>query len=440
HKLNRESPEQYYFSTNARYEFKVTRVNNNDDMATGKADVTLRFEFGIPDSAGRQNLTVTAIADKTTRFARATTNGSPIRTTPLNTNVALNQVSLLGSTLTVFAGMREDPFFFDVEQYFRVRAGALGIGPKVGFRKPGLDFAAGYGVNSIIVRIPRSFLQGPTTAKTLDVWETISVKTPGNNFHQFERIGRPAINEGLIVSQNLLALFNSIGPDEDLKPVAAPIRAEAAKTLAAFGNDQNRINALVGALLPDVLRIDTTQPSSYAAAFNAKGSPIRGRMLMDDVIDTTIQVATNNPNAGDNASYFGPNQGGTSHKPLLTKFPYLADLNPSGAGAGALLPENKKNTTDGFSVQNITATVSAHSVLFQAQGMSINGIQVQIFTLNGKPVFDSGLVAGNQLTWGLTDTEGKSVPANGTYVYVLTAKSSDGTSIRSELKKLAIVR
>ncbi len=100
---------------------------------------------------------------------------------------------------------------------------------------------------------------------------------------------------------------------------------EAAKTLKAIGNSDERTNALLGAFLPDVMRIDTTNTSGYGNALNAKGSPIRGRLLKDDVIDITLSVLTNGAITSDNASYDGtlgnPAQG---HNPLATSFPYLA--------------------------------------------------------------------------------------------------------------------
>jgi Domain of unknown function (DUF4331) len=97
--------------------------------------------------------------------------------------------------------------------------------------------------------------------------------------------------------------------------------------LSLLGNNQTRINALLGAFLPDVMRIDTTGPSGYANALNAKGSPIRGRLIKDDVIDITLSVLSNGAVTTDNVSYDGPNAGGTKHKPLLADFPYLADAN-----------------------------------------------------------------------------------------------------------------
>ena len=106
-------------------------------------------------------------------------NGMPIDTTTLGGGAAPieNPFLLDGSILSVFAGHREDPFFFDVEQFFRVRAGAAGFGPPVGFRLPAdaVDFTAGYNVNSIVVRVPIAFLQSGAGETTFDVWETILV-------------------------------------------------------------------------------------------------------------------------------------------------------------------------------------------------------------------------------------------------------------------------
>ncbi len=182
--------QQYHFSTTARYEFHVSQRTDADDSVTSAKDVTLRFEFGAPDTANKQAITVTAIRNGVTVSTATTIGATPILTSPLalagtggvdpaETN---NSISLGGSTLTVFAGLREDPFFFDVEQFFRIRAFLFGIGPapaEVPFRSAATaaDFTAGYNVNAIVVRVPLAFLQnGDATRDVFDVWETISVR------------------------------------------------------------------------------------------------------------------------------------------------------------------------------------------------------------------------------------------------------------------------
>jgi Domain of unknown function (DUF4331) len=317
--------QQYYFSTNARYEFKLTRVANKDATPTGQEDITLRFEFGAPNDQQQQPVKMTVIKDG------QTTSATNLVTTSLQAANAqrpiVNQLSAGGSKLSVFAGLREDPFVFDVEQFFRVRAGALGIGPAVGFRPPAqaVDSFKGFNVNTIAIRMPLQFLQGTTGATTYDIWETISLRDANGNYQQVERLARPAINEGLIVSNDLLNTFNSVPPTADTSPAAAPIGAEATRTLKALGNDTNRTNALLAAFLPDVMRIDTTGASGYGNALNALGSPIRGRLIKDDVIDTTLSVLTNGAIKGDNATYEGtPGNPAQGHKPLESSFPYLA--------------------------------------------------------------------------------------------------------------------
>lgn len=332
--------QQYYFSSNARYEFKIGRVGDKDAMATGQADLTLRFEFSEPNAAGIQEVAVTGIRDGNRRTLQTTAAGRAITTTPIGADPVVNEIRLdaMNGGISLFAGLREDPFFFDVEQFFRVRAGLAGLGPKVGFRTPGTDFTAGYNVNSIVARVPMSWLKGASGATTFDVWETISVENPAKKgeWTQIERLARPAVNEGLVLTNDYLNTLNAVGPDFEAAVLkgdkaataaAAPILKEITAVLKALGNDDKRVGALLGAFLPDVMRIDTTGPSGYANALNKLGSPIRGRMIKDDVIDVTLSVLSNGAVKGDNVSYDGPNAAGTKHKPVLGDFPYLPEPN-----------------------------------------------------------------------------------------------------------------
>jgi Domain of unknown function (DUF4331) len=332
--------QQYAFSSKARYEFRITRVKDQDAAATGKTDLTMRFEFSPPNAQGVQNITVTGIRDGVQRTVQSTTDGKAISTSPLGAAPTINQVPMdtAGGGISLFAGLREDPFFFDVEQFFRVRAGLANLGPKVGFRSPGVDFTAGYNVNSIVARVPMGWLKATSGATTFDVWETISIPNTekSGEWMQIERLARPAVNEGLVLTNDYLNTLNAVGPDFEAAVLkgdaaagkaAAPIIGQVSAVLKALGNDDKRVGVLLNAFLPDVMRIDTTGTSGYGNALNKLGSPIRGRMVKDDVIDITLGVLSNGAVTGDNVSYDGPNAGGTAHKPLLNEFPYLADAN-----------------------------------------------------------------------------------------------------------------
>jgi hypothetical protein len=321
---------QYYFSTSALYQIHISQVGDVNSTPTGRADIILRFAFSPPNNKGMQAVAVTAIRGGSETVAKTTVNGGLIATTPLNSNAVLNTVPVGDSNLSVFAGLREDPFFFDVEQFFRVRAAALGTGPRTAFKQPNqaIDFTKGYNVNTIAVRVPKAFLQAGTGANVFDVWSTVSIRDGAGGFKQFERLARPAINEGLIVTPEFLEAFNNIPPRLDLSAAAAPVRQEAVATLNAVdlldGRDNVDPNAIAGAFLPDVMRIDTTKPSGYGSATNSQGSLIGGRLPMDDVIDITLGALVGSP-VSDNVSYNGtPGNPAQGHKPLEPTFPYLA--------------------------------------------------------------------------------------------------------------------
>jgi hypothetical protein len=323
--------QQYFFSTQARYEIKLSRVANINSTPTGIPDTTLRFTFGPPRN-NRQAMTLSLIdRDGNERAIGRDVNNRTLLTTALNDAPNLNEVKVGNQRITVFAGLREDPFFFDVEQYFRVRAAILGFGPAVnGFRSPqtAIDFAKGYNVNAIVVRIPRKLLQAGTNVTAFDAWLTISIPDPRTGkFVQTEELARPGINELLTTGkQNIYAAFNRTQPTRAKNSATNAVRADIKTFLLALGNPDARAEALLNTLLPDVMRNDTSGPSGYGADPNAPLT--RGRKLLDDVVDVSLSVLTQGAVTSDNVSYTGtsgnPAQG---HQPLSATFPYLAPPN-----------------------------------------------------------------------------------------------------------------
>jgi hypothetical protein len=66
-------------------------------------------------------------------------------------------------------------------------------------------------------------------------------------------------------------------------------------------------------------------------------------------------------------------------------------------------------------------------------------LRVEVFNLAGRKIYDSGLVSGNSLYWDGLMSDGRRL-ANGVYLYVITYRREDGTILRSEVKKLVILR
>lgn len=78
-----------------------------------------------------------------------------------------NPVVAQGNGLTAFAGVRDDPFFFDFGQFTKILAGDAS-----GFEDPGTDSFAGLNVYAIVVEVPLARLGGD--ASQLAVWGTTS--------------------------------------------------------------------------------------------------------------------------------------------------------------------------------------------------------------------------------------------------------------------------
>jgi flagellar hook assembly protein FlgD len=66
-------------------------------------------------------------------------------------------------------------------------------------------------------------------------------------------------------------------------------------------------------------------------------------------------------------------------------------------------------------------------------------VELQIYNLNGQPVFDSGIVSGRTLQWNLQNNSGQLV-ANGVYCYRVTVWDASGHTTRSPIKELFVLR
>jgi hypothetical protein len=137
---------------------------------------------------------------------------------------------------------------------------------------------------------------------------------------QVERLGRPAIGEGLLIDNGFLLAFNSISPDQDLAVYTTntAFRTQVQTVLGAVDDavapvDNVNTADIEQAFFPDVMRIDTTLQvpvgtAAYPFAAVAVGTtvrPIAGRKLEDDVIDITLSVVAGGA-LSDNVDYRDP--------------------------------------------------------------------------------------------------------------------------------------
>lgn len=81
--------------------------------------------------------------------------------------------------------------------------------------------------------------------------------------------------------------------------------------------------------------------------------------------------------------------------------------------------------------------LSKSRAIFDVQGAPL--AQVQVFSLSGKLVYDSGVVASSSLAWNLLNESGQRVP-NGVYLYVVTVNGADGQKVTGKIQKLVVLR
>ncbi len=166
------------FDPNVLYQFKIDNSGDNVE------DVVMQFSFVDGKAGEPQNVVFSgAVAPIATGSAsRRVGNVVPIGKT--------NAVIAAGTDVRVFAGVREDPFFFDLEQFFAIlpdRATPLnGIPvpenqantPQQGsWRAPGaaVDFLSNgnYNLLAIVVEVPKSSVSG--ASGNIGLWTTTSV-------------------------------------------------------------------------------------------------------------------------------------------------------------------------------------------------------------------------------------------------------------------------
>ncbi len=342
------------FSDDVQYSI---HVDNNGDAAD---DITYNFRFRTtivnPNTFLYNTGVVTSPTDpdlsyrQTYSVEKVTSTGSQMLATdavvpPVNVGVRSNpQATYESSTAQptiktlagggkVFAGTREDPFFFD-----------LGSGFDLGALRPiqnnhliprpaaaGVDGLGGLNVHTIALQVPiSSVTAGGITPTTVDSKTSVvgvyassarqrvrilSVdgSAPPRNagrWVQVSRLGIPLVNE-LLIPLGKKDRWNSTNPKDDaaagffenildpeftkLLPVLYPgVFSNANIPKGGAANRTDLVALVTGQLsglsaanaLPpaDLLRVNLASPAGAATAFP------NGRQLADDVIDTTIQV------------------------------------------------------------------------------------------------------------------------------------------------------
>lgn len=329
------------FDPNVLYQFKI------DSTGDGVEDLVIQTRFSGVNNGGQQVYVSKPIVPST----RGTMN----RQEPLLAVTGMtNQTFSPMNGMRVFAGGREDPFFFDLEQFFNIfpdRATPItGVAvndpnvPKATSWRPAgqaVDFLSNgpYNVLSIVVELPKNLLLnrggGPISSTgVVGVWCTTS-KPNGDKWQQVDRLARPAINELFATVANDQHKQNDeIGPADDktyLKPEIDNFMRNVA------GRSAQIANVVTAVTIPDVLKanLSSNDKASYLGyeTGGATGGKFGGRALADDVIDLSLGIVFGNtipalglaPDDGKEIPTLTSDHVGAGGKHFLSSFPYLGN-------------------------------------------------------------------------------------------------------------------
>src|SRR5579859_4701228 len=169
-----------------------------------------------------------------------------------------------------FAGLRSDPFFFDLMAFLAGFA----------FHNPGTDFFIDKNVFGIVLEAPNQALgSNPHIGVWFRTLKHSSGQPEGSDLFQVDRMGRPAINT-VFNHGDAKNLFNHIEPTQDRRLFLASF----VSTLEMLGGyNQSEAEAIAKILLPDILTYDYYSAAGF----------LNGRKLQDDVIDIELALVTN---------------------------------------------------------------------------------------------------------------------------------------------------
>ena len=148
---------------------------------TGDAREDLVFQITFTGKAGKQKVTLRGpVAPNSVGTSNTLVGGKPIKG-------YTNTIITASNGIKLFAGPRDDPFFIDLEQFFRIlpdrrpengplsmiTQGPLTFRPATG-PNPAVDYLRGINDMAIVIELPTAMLANSATNGRFGVWGTTS--------------------------------------------------------------------------------------------------------------------------------------------------------------------------------------------------------------------------------------------------------------------------
>lgn len=303
------------FDPALRYRFEIETTGD----AKPDRFIDVRFSPRIANAAGvpqPQTATINLGNGRTfTAPATNSNNSADVAPTPVLTTDAQSGVIF-------FAGLTDDPFFFDIPGFARfngsIRAGA----PNPALFGRGRDTFAGYNTLAIAFSFPLASIRGPgneiglacdTQRRSPQLFNSRTGEVAGaGRWVNVDREGVPAVNVAL-VPFNLKNTYNAANTVDDANGRFAPGIVDTLQNFYRTDATSIAILASVGVTRGDILRLNLTVPNTGT---NPEAAFPNGRRLHDDVVDILFFLINNRQPLGDNVN--------ANDVPFRTTFPFLA--------------------------------------------------------------------------------------------------------------------
>ena len=319
-------------------------------------DVTYRFEIeNTGDAAPDQTIDIT-FSEQTSRSQPQTAtiklpNGRVFTapTTVQTLNATPNPFVVTtdpANGASFFAGLTDDPFYFDIVGFNRFVASVLAGSPDPTKLQRGRDSFAGYNIHMIALELPAAMLKGPAgniigiNGVTLRAKQTHRIEDGDDRTNgkliQVDRMATPAVNTALIPFPRKNE-YNASTPVDD---AAGKFAGDIVGTLTALGTNATNIGILanVAVVHGDYLRLDLSIPNTSVGFGERVTTPgytgfPNGRRPGDDTIDDLLFFIANQTPIGDNVN--------SNDVPLGNMFPFFAP--PQQPRASGVIDDNTRN-------------------------------------------------------------------------------------------------
>jgi hypothetical protein len=315
-----------FFGPDIMYRFEIE--NTGDSIADRTIDITFSPQTSRSTPQTATIVLPTAPGARARKFEAPTT----VQTFNPNANpftVTTNQTY----GVSFFAGLTDDPFYFDIVGFNRFVGSVLGGTPDPTRLQRARDSFAGYNIHMIAVKVPADMLRGPagsivgingvTLRRQTSMRQSNGTVVTSGPYIQVDRMATPAVNTALIPFPRKNE-YNASTPLDDHNGVFA---GDIVGTLTALGTNSTNIGILASVAVSngDFLRLNLDTPNNNLGFGqritdpNYTGFP-NGRRPGDDTVDTLLYFITNQAIVmGDNVN--------SNEVPLGSTFPFFAPPN-----------------------------------------------------------------------------------------------------------------